>query len=149
MLTRRPSLATVRLCVLLLLSSSLELPAKAQTRFKGKEIMMKVRALITTVSSLTRDLDCQLYTPDVEDYRQKCPVSTIKCFALEVKVLIEEIDSRTFRGMNITGKLERLTRSLNQTESQCVQCELFQEKNAAEFLDRLLNILEEMNWADT
>lgn len=148
MLTRRPSLATVRLCVLLLLSSSLELPAKAQTRFKGKEIMMKVRALITTVSSLTRDLDCQLYTPDVEDYR-KCPVSTIKCFALEVKVLIEEIDSRTFRGMNITGKLERLTRSLNQTESQCVQCELFQEKNAAEFLERLLNILEEMNWADT
>ncbi|XP_075906241.1 interleukin 15, like isoform X4 [Nelusetta ayraudi] len=137
MLTRRPSLATVRLCVLLLLSSSLELPAEAQTRIKGKETMHK-----------TRDLDCQLYTPGVEDYR-KCPVSTIKCFALEVRVLVQELDSGPYQKMNLTGKLEKLTSSLNQTESQCVQCELFQEKNAAEFLLRLLNILEEMNWANT
>ncbi|XP_075906239.1 interleukin 15, like isoform X2 [Nelusetta ayraudi] len=148
MLTRRPSLATVRLCVLLLLSSSLELPAEAQTRIKGKETMHKVRALLNTVTSLTRDLDCQLYTPGVEDYR-KCPVSTIKCFALEVRVLVQELDSGPYQKMNLTGKLEKLTSSLNQTESQCVQCELFQEKNAAEFLLRLLNILEEMNWANT
>ncbi|XP_076592035.1 interleukin 15, like isoform X2 [Chaetodon auriga] len=133
------ALVSVHLCFFCL-SALMPQPA---TKVCTKDIMNNVQFLINNTSDLL--LDCRLYTPTISDYQQKCPSSTMKCFADEVKVLIEEWETVPYRGFRLNIKLEKLAKSLNQTESECLQCEFFKEQKAEKFLNDLHSTLQSMN----
>ncbi|XP_071387925.1 interleukin 15, like [Centroberyx affinis] len=114
------------------------------------------REAVHIVSNLTQKaketewLTSRLYTPTMDDYN-KCPISTLKCFAQEVKVLKVEWPSNgpttttTTNLLQLARHLGNLGRQINQTCNQ--MCELHEEKAAGEFLETLKVILQSMNVA--
>nr|XP_046246073.1 interleukin 15, like isoform X2 [Scatophagus argus] len=139
MLRGRLTLASVCLYLVCPLGLRLQPAAKLYT----EDVIRRVESLI--VSDLT-ELDCRLYTPTIEDY-QKCPSSTMKCFADEVKVLIEEWENFPAGGLRLNIKLKKLAKLLNKTEaSECLQCELSKEEKAEKFLKDLALTLRTMNF---
>ncbi|XP_060903248.1 interleukin 15, like isoform X1 [Labrus mixtus] len=138
MLTGRRGVACMYLCFFCLLALTHQAPIKT-----GWDILKRVQRFITKVPS---ELSiCSLYTPDIYDY-QKCPKTTMECFAKEVKVLIEEWKTVGAPGVpKLDEKLEDLASELDQTNSDCSQCELLNEKNATEFLKILEETLQMMN----
>ncbi|KAM9359376.1 interleukin 15, like isoform 4-T4 [Symphorus nematophorus] len=122
MLRGKPVLASVHLCFICLLAV---MPQPAARRC-SLDIVTKVQTVF-------------------DDAGLKCPSSTMKCFADEIKVLIEEWENFPYHHFKLDLKLKILSSKLNQTESECHQCELFTEKTAGEFLNDLLKTLEKMN----
>lgn len=109
-----------------------------------KDVVRNVQALMN--NSHLKELDCRLYTPAVTDYQQKCRSSIMRCFAVEIKVLIKEWDQVPNQGFRLDRRLSRLADKLNtKSEPGCLQCELFKEENATVFLKDLLWTLEMMN----
>ncbi|KAM9359374.1 interleukin 15, like isoform 2-T2 [Symphorus nematophorus] len=138
MLRGKPVLASVHLCFICLLAV---MPQPAARRC-SLDIVTKVQTVFDDAG--LNGLDCRLYTPPIQHF-QKCPSSTMKCFADEIKVLIEEWENFPYHHFKLDLKLKILSSKLNQTESECHQCELFTEKTAGEFLNDLLKTLEKMN----
>ncbi|XP_041796936.1 interleukin 15, like isoform X3 [Chelmon rostratus] len=138
MLRGRLALVSVHLCFFCL-SALMPQPA---ANVCTKDIMKNVQFLINT-SDLV--LDCRLYTPTINDYQQNCPSATMKCFAAEISVLMEEWETIPYHGFGLDKKLEKLAKLLNQTESECHQCEFFKEQNAEKFLNNLHSTLQRMN----
>ncbi|XP_068174316.1 interleukin 15, like isoform X2 [Antennarius striatus] len=140
MLRRRLTLASVLLC----LSCLFSLTAQLQTRICARDLIPRVQSL--QARSDLMSLDCRLYTPAIEDY-MRCPSSTIKCFADEVEVLIQEWERVPHGGFKLDVKLEQLASLLNETleDSGCFQCELSREQRAEKFLEDLLSTLEAVN----
>ncbi|XP_038549917.1 interleukin 15, like isoform X5 [Micropterus salmoides] len=155
MLRGRPAFASVYLCFVCLLSL---LPSQLAAKPCTRDILKQVKFLVKLAPSLdggwtdgknpaiiTKSVDCRLYTPTIDDY-QNCPSSTLKCFADEIKVLIEEwstVGKIPCFTLNIS--LTTLASKFNQTESECRQCELFREEEAENFLKGLQLTLEMMN----
>ncbi|XP_044057489.1 interleukin 15, like isoform X3 [Siniperca chuatsi] len=138
MLRGRRALVSVYLCFVCLLSLTAQPAAKPCTQ----DIIKRVKFLIIKAPDLW--LHCRLYTPTIDDFQQNCPSSTLKCFANEIKVLIEEWE--TVQGIHsLKIRLEKLASLFNQTESECRQCELLEEKEAEVFLKGLHGTLEMMN----
>ncbi|XP_074534768.1 interleukin 15, like [Halichoeres trimaculatus] len=138
MLIQRRGLASVYLCFFCLMAVTQKLAA--QNCIIG--IRNTVRRFIERFPLL---LDCKLYTPSITDY-QKCPRTAMKCFAEEVKVLIEEIKIvQLRRPPDLNMMLNRLAERLDQTNSECPQCELLQEETAADFLKALSKTLTVMS----
>ncbi|KAM3616122.1 uncharacterized protein V6R79_012662 [Siganus canaliculatus] len=112
-----------------------------------KDVVRNVQALMS--NSYLKELDCRLYTPAVTKSQQKCHSSIMRCFAVEIKVLLEEWDGVPGHGLWLDKKLNRLADQLNTTsESGCLQCELFREENATVFLKDLIRTLELVNSAE-
>ncbi|CAJ1066263.1 interleukin 15%2C like [Xyrichtys novacula] len=106
--------------------------------FRG--IQQKVRYFINNAPMEL--LDCRLYTPTINDY-QNCPQTTMKCFADEVKVLIEEWETvKDAHVIRLDKMLKQLATKLPQTASECRQCELLQEEKAEKFLEYLERTLQ-------
>ncbi|XP_050921557.1 interleukin 15, like isoform X3 [Lates calcarifer] len=147
MLTGRPALATVLLCLVCLLALKPQPAAAAAAAIRcTRDIIKWVGELIKKTSDLW--LDCRLYTPTIQDYQQNCPSSTLKCFADEVKVLVKEWETVGvvgFRNLKLNIKLEILASRFNQTESECRQCELLKVQNATVFLEDLRSTLQIIN----
>ncbi|XP_056231113.1 interleukin 15, like isoform X3 [Seriola aureovittata] len=140
MLRGRPALEVVFLCFVCVLS----LKPQPDARICSQDIILRVEFLIKKAPNLW--LNSRLYTPNLTDYQQKCPSSTFKCFAAEIKVLTDEwktFDNIPKFKLNIL--LGELATSFNQTESECRQCELFKEQNAEKFLKDLLSTLQFIN----
>lgn len=117
------------------------------------DMLTSVETVLNQTSDL-ESLNCSLYTPTPHDY-QNCPSAVLKCFAEEIKVLVEEwqivvLNDETssppsFRSLkNLKYGLQRLTKSSNQVEFGCTQCELFEEKKADLFLGELHSTLQMM-----
>ncbi|XP_036942077.1 interleukin 15, like isoform X1 [Acanthopagrus latus] len=136
MLTGSLALASVHLC----LACLLVLPS--QSKLCSKDVFSTVHILLQSDPNSTCS-GCRLYTPSIEDYKQRCPRSTMMCFANESKVLIEEWDD--YRGPRLDRKLGKLAQWLKQPESECRQCEFQKEETAGKFLADLLKTLQMMN----
>lgn len=131
-------LASVLLCLVCLPTLT---PRPAPKRICSKDTIRQVDSLIGDAPDWW--LDTKLYTPTKDDYKN-CPRSTMNCFAAEMEVLLEEWTlHRTY--FRLSGALRKLGRSLNQTDSQCLQCERLQEENAETFLQGLREALEHVN----
>ncbi|XP_078103289.1 interleukin 15, like isoform X2 [Sander vitreus] len=108
----------------------------------------RVENLIKIAPGMKEKLNCSLYTPTDQDF-ETCPKSALKCFANETKVLIQEWEDVNFRVVrpyrNLSKKLEILSAKLNQSESECRQCEFLNEQNAETFLKQLKSTVEMMN----
>lgn len=74
----------------------------------------------------------------------KCPGSTLKCFADEIQVLIEEWDTIPEIGVHLKKKMERLART-GVTQTECRQCELHKEQSTERFLNDLYLTIQKMN----
>ncbi|XP_050921559.1 interleukin 15, like isoform X5 [Lates calcarifer] len=131
MLTGRPALATVLLCLVCLLALKPQPAAAAAAAIRcTRDIIKWVGELIKKTSDLN------------------CPSSTLKCFADEVKVLVKEWETVGvvgFRNLKLNIKLEILASRFNQTESECRQCELLKVQNATVFLEDLRSTLQIIN----
>ncbi|XP_051717950.1 interleukin 15, like isoform X2 [Ctenopharyngodon idella] len=90
------------------------------------------------------DNDCLLYTPTVEDY-ENCSRSTIKCFALELKVLFVEIQSVARLSEQLLRILKKLKYKLQDKMKSCPDCELYPGEKAKTFVETLQNILQRIN----
>ncbi|XP_071352851.1 interleukin 15, like isoform X3 [Trachinotus anak] len=140
MLRGSQALVVVFLCFVCLLS----LKAQPDARICTQDIVTRVQVLIDKAPDLW--LDSKLYTPNITDYEQKCPSSTVKCFAAEIKVLTEEWNTvRRIPRYKLNILLGELAALFNQTESECRQCELLTEQNAEKFLQDLLLTLQMIN----
>ncbi|XP_067363222.1 interleukin 15, like isoform X2 [Channa argus] len=141
MLRGTPSLVSVFLCFVCL---HILTPHPA-TRRCTQDTIRRVNVLIEKAPSLTW-LNTRLYTPKSTDH-EKCPSSTLKCFAAEVKVLTEEWMEvvENFPRLKLDKMLYTLASTFKQAESDCPECELLQEENAENFLNCLLSTLQCMN----
>lgn len=129
---------SVRLCFVCLLAMT----PQSAARCHSVDVISNVQMLINDTGLNT--LDCRLYTPTIEHF-QKCPSTTMNCFADEMKVLTEEWENFPYRRLRLNLKLKILSKNLNQTESDCPQCEVFEEKTAQQFLEKLISALQTMN----
>uniref|UniRef100_A0A3P8Y4B1 Interleukin n=1 Tax=Esox lucius TaxID=8010 RepID=A0A3P8Y4B1_ESOLU len=92
-------------------------------------------------------LECSLYTPTLDEYTQKCPMSTFSCYVNEVKVLVSET------GRSPIKRLAEQLIQLNSTSKQqkesdaCPCCESYSEQPPKVFLSTLRIILEKKNTA--
>ncbi|XP_038549914.1 interleukin 15, like isoform X2 [Micropterus salmoides] len=174
MLRGRPAFASVYLCFVCLLSLlPSQLAAKPCTRdiLKQVKFLVKLAPSLKSVDcrlytptiddyqkqnkshpnclgqSFPLSSDHQLWFGGNKPLIHKnCPSSTLKCFADEIKVLIEEwstVGKIPCFTLNIS--LTTLASKFNQTESECRQCELFREEEAENFLKGLQLTLEMMN----
>ncbi|XP_031429152.1 interleukin 15, like isoform X6 [Clupea harengus] len=129
---------------------SLHSIANATLTWKGVDEMSEE----VWMCSCCRALDCRLYTPTVDDYKQICTLSTLNCFAEEVKVLDMEIEDRTLRVVfALRKRLKKLTLNINEklknkTQIQCPPCEIHTEQAAAVFLEALNSVLQYQCSAD-
>ncbi|XP_059187885.1 interleukin 15, like isoform X6 [Centropristis striata] len=139
LLRGRIAVASAYLCFVCLLA----VVSQPVSRPCSKDIIKRVKSLIEKEPQL-RWLDCRLYTPTVEDFRN-CPRSTLKCFADELQVLIEEWDLHRLKKLKLNTRVENLALTLNQTDPECLQCELLKEENAKKFLQSLQETIEMAN----
>nr|XP_020478378.1 interleukin-15 isoform X2 [Monopterus albus] len=131
-----PALTSVYLCFVCLLALKPQPAANPCSR----DIRRNLNSYIEKAPEL-KWLNCSLYTPTTADY-QKCPISTLKCFADEIEVLTKEWDivgENKFYRFGLNRKLKQI---FNKTETGCLQCERLKEKDAKHFLEELQTILQ-------
>ncbi|RVE65256.1 hypothetical protein OJAV_G00134410 [Oryzias javanicus] len=122
--------------VFLLVSSSLAVPCPGS-------VIVRVETLRND-SCLQNCSDSTLYTPDNLDFEQRCPRTTLACFAAELKVLTDELSiSGCSSFSRIAQRLETLSKRY-EAEEDCLQCELLQEKSVDRFLSSLLSTLQQI-----
>ncbi|XP_017345809.1 interleukin 15, like isoform X5 [Ictalurus punctatus] len=68
---------------------------------------------------------------------QNCSRSTLRCFEMEMIVLVGE----TGQISTLPKRLNSLSRQLSDKFEHCPQCEVYKEEKAEEFLKTLLHIL--------
>lgn len=139
MLKGRQGLASVFLCFFCLLTL-LQQPALSCYR----DILNRVESL--SKAAPLNLLDCMLYTPTTNNY-ENCSKSALKCFAAEVKVVIQEWKTieKLKRKWDLDTRLNEVAELLNQTNTECFQCEQLTEKNATEFFRDLETYIKQMN----
>ncbi|XP_032355706.1 interleukin-15 isoform X3 [Etheostoma spectabile] len=86
--------------------------------------------------------DAMLYAPSASDVKENCKMMSLRCYILELLVVIMEEE--------IVGPRANCIRDFNATLPKdnpvgCQPCEAYSLKNITVFLDRLNNLLEEMN----
>ncbi|XP_051255694.1 interleukin 15, like isoform X2 [Dicentrarchus labrax] len=136
----RQALASVCLCLVCLIVLMPQLAARPC----AQDTIKKVQHLINVEAPKLKGLNCSLYTPTVDHYK-KCPGATMKCFAGEMIVLLDEWEITEAHLTKLKTTLTRLAEQLNTTESGCIQCELFEVEAPETFLRNLLKTLHEMN----
>lgn len=105
---------------------------------------------VEIVKRITRELsqvknDSMLYTPTLADY-ENCSRSALTCFALEVNVLMVEIQSLAkFQFWQLPRILKLLAYKFQDKMKPCPDCELYKEEKAETFLETLLNVLQQIN----
>ncbi|XP_059187887.1 interleukin 15, like isoform X8 [Centropristis striata] len=123
LLRGRIAVASAYLCFVCLLA----VVSQPVSRPCSKDIIKRVKSLIEKEPQLN------------------CPRSTLKCFADELQVLIEEWDLHRLKKLKLNTRVENLALTLNQTDPECLQCELLKEENAKKFLQSLQETIEMAN----
>ncbi|XP_047248512.1 interleukin 15, like isoform X3 [Girardinichthys multiradiatus] len=116
MLRGSSALVSVFLCSVCLVVVLTRSPAPSKKRPCSKDIIIKVTSLKKSLLNQTL-VNCTLYTPTIEDYKQKCPSAAFKCFADEMIVLSEElkISGLTYDlALSLNRMLKRLAQSFKQ-----------------------------------
>uniref|UniRef100_A0A8C2F9X7 Interleukin n=1 Tax=Cyprinus carpio TaxID=7962 RepID=A0A8C2F9X7_CYPCA len=110
----------------------------------SKESVKMVKKIATELSKVKND--SMLYTPTLADYEQNCSRSALTCFALEVNVLLVEIQSLAkFQFWQLPRILKLLAYKFQDKMKPCPDCELYKEEKAETFLETLLNVLQQIN----
>ncbi|KAJ7990296.1 hypothetical protein DPEC_G00298840 [Dallia pectoralis] len=89
-----------------------------------------------------KSLGGDLYTPTMDDYKQKCPSETLMCYAAEMHVLVLEVKRPLMKRLEV--QLLQL-KDTHMNNPKCAICESYSLKPPIEFLTTLLGILEHIN----
>ncbi|XP_041640109.1 interleukin-15-like isoform X2 [Cheilinus undulatus] len=91
--------------------------------------------------------DAMLYAPSADDVEGKCKIMSLKCYMLE---LIMVIDEEELWENTKTGCILEFNDKLPPEDEYvgCPPCEAYTLRNITIFLDRLSNLLQEMNAAE-
>ncbi|XP_061574038.1 interleukin-15 [Cololabis saira] len=84
--------------------------------------------------------DAKLYSPSVNDFKDNCINMTLKCYMLELKMVIYEEDIQDSKASCIFQFSEAL-----RPETGCPPCEIYTLANITNFLERLTTILQKIN----
>ncbi|XP_017345808.1 interleukin 15, like isoform X4 [Ictalurus punctatus] len=92
---------------------------------------------ITLVQSFLSNFSKLRLQDVVFSLQQNCSRSTLRCFEMEMIVLVGE----TGQISTLPKRLNSLSRQLSDKFEHCPQCEVYKEEKAEEFLKTLLHIL--------
>ncbi|XP_074485489.1 interleukin-15 [Sebastes fasciatus] len=90
--------------------------------------------------------DAMLYAPSSNDVEEKCKMMSLRCYMLELMMVIIEEDIKGSKANCIFDFNERLPEAKH---VGCPPCEAYSLKNITVFLERLNNLLQEMNSRNT
>ncbi|KAM7008632.1 LOW QUALITY PROTEIN: interleukin-15 [Tautogolabrus adspersus] len=85
------------------------------------------------------EIDAMLYAPSANDVKENCKKMSLKCYLLELKMVIEEEEIKEKRANCIIDFNDILL-----TEVGCPPCEAYSLRNITIFLNRLSNLLQEL-----
>nr|AZL96432.1 IL-15 [Trachidermus fasciatus] len=86
--------------------------------------------------------DAMLYAPSTSDVKENCKESSLKCYILELMVVIVEEEIQDKKAHCIFDFNASMPTNY---PVDCPPCEAFSLKNITVFLDRLFSLLQEMN----
>ncbi|XP_068445284.1 interleukin-21-like isoform X1 [Clinocottus analis] len=95
-----------------------------------------------TLKNAIERSEAMLYAPSTSDVKEKCKMMSLRCYMLELMMVIgeEEIQDKKARcifDFNATLPTEHPV--------DCPPCEAYSLKNIKVFLERLISLLQEMN----
>ncbi|KAK5904205.1 hypothetical protein CesoFtcFv8_005793 [Champsocephalus esox] len=136
------SLVSVSLCLVCLTAAPL-LAGNC-----SKDLLKKVKTLLTNAKEL-KELECKLYTPTVDHYKN-CSWSTMGCLVAETKVLFLESEAADLS--EISKDKEEMVENLEDffsqmspdPETDCLTCESLEVNNAETFVKGFQSILQSM-----
>ncbi|XP_044041299.1 interleukin-15-like [Siniperca chuatsi] len=86
--------------------------------------------------------DAMLYAPSTNEVKENCKIMSLRCYMLELIMVINEEEIVDHKANCIFDFNETLPSDANY--DGCPPCEAFSLKNITIFLDRLSNLLKEM-----
>ncbi|XP_073323501.1 interleukin-15-like [Pagrus major] len=85
--------------------------------------------------------DAMLYAPSANEVKKNCKRMSLRCYMLELVMVVDEEEIRN----NFTDCIDDFAETLPETDPVgCPPCEAYSLKNITIFLKRLNNLLEEM-----
>ncbi|XP_040003144.1 interleukin-15-like isoform X2 [Xiphias gladius] len=84
--------------------------------------------------------DAMLYAPSINDIEEKCKSMSLKCYMLELIMVLDEEDVMNKKASCILD----FNDNLQPNSVACPPCEAYSLKNITIFLDRLNNLLEKI-----
>uniref|UniRef100_A0A3Q1IBH3 Interleukin n=1 Tax=Anabas testudineus TaxID=64144 RepID=A0A3Q1IBH3_ANATE len=91
-----------------------------------------------------RKSDAMLYAPSVDEIKNNCENMSLKCYMLELIMVLDEEEIEDQATKCIISFNEFL-QPPNVSSDGCPACETYSLKNTSTFLDRLKTLLEKMN----
>ncbi|XP_025028311.1 interleukin-15 [Python bivittatus] len=128
--------------VFYLILSSCLLPIQATTLLA--EVLLDLEKI-----QVSSEIDAFLYTADL-NYPSHCNVSVIKCFQLEMEVVLYESKFGDSKFCDSVHRIVRiikkfLSHEMNIDTRTCQRCETYKEKNYSEFIANFMSVLRRIN----
>ncbi|KAM6440640.1 interleukin-15 isoform 2-T5 [Liasis olivaceus] len=128
--------------VFYLILSSCLLPIQATTLLA--EVLLDLEKI-----QVSSEIDAFLYTADL-NYPSHCNVSVIKCFQLEMEVVLYESKFGDSKFCDSVHRIVRiiknfLSHEMNIDTRTCQRCETYKEKNYSEFIANFMSIIRRIN----
>uniref|UniRef100_A0AAQ6ILG0 Interleukin n=1 Tax=Anabas testudineus TaxID=64144 RepID=A0AAQ6ILG0_ANATE len=108
---------------------------------REKMLSNKIFVIFYQPHSTLRKSDAMLYAPSVDEIKNNCENMSLKCYMLELIMVLdeEEIEDQA------TKCIISFNEFLQPPNDGCPACETYSLKNTSTFLDRLKTLLEKMN----
>uniref|UniRef100_H3C5V2 Interleukin n=1 Tax=Tetraodon nigroviridis TaxID=99883 RepID=H3C5V2_TETNG len=102
----------------------------------------EVKTCITAIQPAIEKSDAMLYTPSANYFKKNCKNKSLKCYMLELLMVIDE-EAETGMYPNCINDFN--ARLLPDNSVGCPPCEVYPQNNITIFLRELQNLLEEIN----
>lgn len=127
----------VWLCFLVLSFFSTYISAASVTSQNIKD----VQVCFNNLKHAIQNSDAMLYAPSINDVKAECKNMSLKCYMLELMMVIDEEEIVDDNSKCIMYFNQHLSSEANIVG--CPRCEAYSLKNVTIFLERLRNLLEE------
>ncbi|XP_060948503.1 interleukin-15-like isoform X2 [Limanda limanda] len=101
-----------------------------------------LRMCITNLRNTIEKSDAMLYSPSIDDIEENCENVSLKCYMLELEMVLDEEEVYDGNASCILAFKERL--DSNSHTGGCPPCEAYSLQNITIFLDRLITLLEKL-----
>uniref|UniRef100_A0A8D0L5G9 Interleukin n=1 Tax=Sphenodon punctatus TaxID=8508 RepID=A0A8D0L5G9_SPHPU len=119
-----------------------------KTEAVNETYWQEVEKDLSYIANRIKSIDTLLYTADMNS--EDCKVSVMKCFLLEMKVIMHEskdIKTKGYVKNLLKNANASLSSSIYQTMSttNCQQCETYNEENVSVFIQTFKSIVQQFN----
>ncbi|XP_063331289.1 interleukin-15-like isoform X2 [Pelmatolapia mariae] len=134
-LCRESHKTQVWLCLLVL--SLLSTPTCANSVSEAGDLQICLNNLIHNV----KKSDAMLYAPRIQDFPDFCTKTVLKCYMLELIMVLHEEEIRD----DSVNCVYDFNDNLQTTIVGCPACETYTLQNITTFMDRLMDLLQKLN----